>query len=95
MDQVSRVPGDEARAIEWLAGQVYEGITPDLGTCHVSDFYDAFYNQVVPPGWGVCPDSKDPAMTRAVDRVRQLDPGVERLVIKYMRRNYADRKGML
>lgn len=93
--QVSAVSKDEQAAIERLAASVYEGISSDLGPCHVSDFYDAFYNQVVPSsggGWAVRPT---PALESAVERVRRLDPAIERIVIGYMRRNYADRKGML
>jgi len=92
------VTPEEARAIEALAAAVYEDISHDLGPCHVSDFYDAFYNQVVPPGMGhlgswMLPVT--PALESAIERVRRLDPAIERIVIAYMRRHYADRKGML
>lgn len=104
VDQVSAaVPEEERRAIEGLAAAVYEGISSDLGRCHVSDFYDAFYNRVVPSGvrgWDVSGrggrrTKASPALESAIERMGRLDPAIERIVIRYMRRHYADSKGML
>ena len=97
------VPEGERRAIEALAAAVYEGMSPDLGKCHVSDFYEAFYNHVIPAGAHARTTDgakghgrkASPALESAIERMGRLDPAIERIVIRYMRRHYADRKGML
>jgi hypothetical protein len=102
MAQVSSpITPEEARAIEELAARVYRGVAHDLGRCHVSDFYDYFYNEVTINGlatrWpGMShKEATNPALESALEKVKQLDPMVERTVINYMRRHHADRKGML
>lgn len=91
------VPKDEQGAITGLASIIYGEIASDLGPCHVDDFYDAFYNQLSGCGWQytVWTGRRDEATERAVNRVRESDDDIERVVIDHMRLHYADRKGML